>query len=264
MKREAPPMKVLLLVDDEPLARERLRALLMECLPQARILEATTGTEALAQVVTEGPGIVFLDIQMPGMSGLEVAQHLARIPPPPAVIFTTAYSEYALAAFEANAIDYLVKPIRRERLEQALAKAHSLGGPDLKALNAAAGQARTHLSAWHKGRMELLAVTEVLVLRADQKYVAAIHRGGTLLPQVPGGGVPGALPAPAPQHPGGLPRRPRAGEGRRRGVGGPGQGPWRAPAGEPAAGGAGAQPPERPSAPRRRLARLPLPLAVSN
>jgi two-component system response regulator AlgR len=174
-------MKVLLLVDDEPLARERLRALLMECLPQARILEATTGTEALAQVVTEGPGIVFLDIQMPGMSGLEVAQHLARIPPPPAVIFTTAYSEYALAAFEANAIDYLVKPIRRERLEQALAKAHSLGGPDLKALNAAAGQARTHLSAWHKGRMELLAVTEVLVLRADQKYVAAIHRGGTLL-----------------------------------------------------------------------------------
>lgn len=172
-----------LIVDDEPLARERLRALLAELGHGEVVGEAGSGLEALAAVERERPDIVLLDIRMPGMDGLEAALHLARREPAPAVIFTTAYDEHALAAFDAQAIDYLLKPIRPERLRAALAKAEVL----TLARAAAAGSARanpqrrTHFSALIKGSLRLVPLGEVRYLQADQGYVSVFHPGGELL-----------------------------------------------------------------------------------
>ena len=124
-------MKVLI-VDDERLARERLRALLAE-LPECRIVgEAATGRQALEQTQAEEPDVVFLDIRMPVMDGLEAARHLSGLAQPPAVIFTTAYDRHALEAFETAAVDYLLKPVRKGRLEQALERAPAGTGGRLR------------------------------------------------------------------------------------------------------------------------------------
>ena len=115
-------MKILI-VDDEPLARSRLKALVGELGAGEIAGEAGNGTDALRAVEESDPDIVLLDIRMPGMDGIEVARHLSALPRPPAVIFTTAYDSHALAAIEANAVDYLLKPIRKARLESALDRA---------------------------------------------------------------------------------------------------------------------------------------------
>jgi two-component system response regulator AlgR len=165
-------MKVLV-VDDEPLARERLRALLIELGVGALVSEAQDGAQALAQVARDPPEVVLLDIRMPGMSGLEVARHLAALPESPAVVFTSAYDEHALAAFDAQAVDYLLKPVRRERLRLALE--HACRPPTRAQLDAlAAGTARTHLSARVHGTLRLLPVAEVRCLLASEKYVTAV------------------------------------------------------------------------------------------
>jgi two-component system response regulator AlgR len=112
-----------LVVDDEPLARARTKRMLAEIEGATWLGEAADGYECLTAVEQLKPDVVLLDIRMPGMDGVEAAKHMAELNTPPAVIFCTAYDEYALAAFDTAAVDYLVKPIRGERLAQALQKA---------------------------------------------------------------------------------------------------------------------------------------------
>jgi len=163
----------ILIADDEAPARSRLRDLLDDCresFPLAIVDEARNGREALEIVGREKVDIVLLDVRMPEMDGLEAARHLAGMEHPPAVIFTTAFDSYALKAFEVNAIDYLLKPIRAERLLAALRKAG--GGATLSktALEAASNQPRKHLSVHERGKIHLVPLGEVLYLRAELKY----------------------------------------------------------------------------------------------
>ena len=175
----AEPLKILI-VDDEPPARERLRALLADIavqLPSEVVGEAGNGLQALERL-REGPvDVVLADIRMPGMDGLELAGHLGALPAPPAVVFTTAYDNYAVQAFDLNAVDYLLKPVRGQRLLTSLHKARGASRPD-PALLADIGQAvrgggRTHLSCHERGRLLLVPVAEVLYFKADLKYVTA-------------------------------------------------------------------------------------------
>ena len=170
---EKAPIRVLI-VDDEALARARLRDLIGDCADSVAaevVGEAANGREALEAVCNLKPDVLLLDIRMPEIDGIEVAEHLLKLEAPPAVIFTTAYDNYALKAFEVNAIDYLLKPIRAERLAPALEKARSLTGARLDALKAAAGKARTHLAITDRGRIVLVPVAEVAYLKAELKYV---------------------------------------------------------------------------------------------
>jgi len=172
-----------LVVDDEAPARARLRQILTE-MPEVEVVgEAANGHDALTVVAEQAPDTVLLDIRMPGMDGLETARHLAAAEGGPAVIFTTAYGEHALAAFEAQAVDYLLKPVRRERLAQALTRAARLTPERAAALEP--GRQRTHLSYHRHGRIELVPVAEVCFFRAEQKYVVARHAGGEALLEEP-------------------------------------------------------------------------------
>jgi two-component system response regulator AlgR len=164
----------ILVADDEAPARSRLRDLLDECreaFPLVIVDEARNGREALDAINREKVDIVLLDIRMPDMDGLEAARHLAGMAEPPSIIFTTAFDAYAIKAFEVNAIDYLLKPIRRERLLAALGKARSAPALSRQALDAAANQPRRHLSVHERGRIHLVPVPEILYLRAELKYV---------------------------------------------------------------------------------------------
>jgi len=176
-------MKVLL-VDDEPLARDRLRSLVDEIGEGFEVAgEAGDGESALTEIAAKQPDIVLLDINMPGMNGIEVAQALAsRDEPAPAVIFATAYDSYALEAFDAHAIAYLLKPVRKEKLIEALNKASQLREGQLVALQSLQEEkARTHLSIRSRGNLERLALDDVLYFRAEQKYVVARHANGEVL-----------------------------------------------------------------------------------
>jgi two-component system response regulator AlgR len=116
------------------------------------------------------------------MDGLEAARHMMRMPTPPAVVFTTAYDEHALAAFEANAIDYLLKPIRAKRLQQALNKALSLSAAQSARIAAvSATSARTHVSGLVHGNLTLIAIDEILYFQADQGYVDVVWTQGSML-----------------------------------------------------------------------------------
>src|SRR6185436_5967920 len=164
----------ILLADDEAPARQRLRDLLDECreaFPLTIVDEARTGREALDVLNREKVDIVMLDIRMPDMDGMEAARHIAGMETPPAIIFTTAFDSYALKAFEANAIDYLLKPIRIERLLTALGKVRAAPPISRQALDAAANQPRRHLSVHERGKIHLVPIGEVLYLRAELKYV---------------------------------------------------------------------------------------------
>ena len=164
----------ILVADDEAPARARLRDLLDECrekFPLVIVDEARNGREALDVLNREKVDIVLLDIRMPEMDGMEAARHMAGMEQPPAIIFTTAFDSYALKAFEVNAIDYLLKPIRVERLLAALGKTRA--GPPVtrQALDAAANQPRRHLSVHERGKIHLVPLSDVLYLRAELKYV---------------------------------------------------------------------------------------------
>lgn len=173
-------MKVLI-VDDEPLARERVRHLI-QGLPDWEVAgEAANGREVLEFLEGRNVDVVLLDIRMPGMDGLETARHLSTLPDPPAVVFCTAYTDHALEAFDANAIDYLVKPIRRERLAAALAKARRLTPEAVSETARAEGEGRTHLCARIRGDLKLVPVENVVYLQAEHKYVTVRHTGGELL-----------------------------------------------------------------------------------
>jgi len=163
-----------LIADDEAPARSRLRDLLDDCretFPLVLVDEARTGREVLDVLNREKVDIVLLDIRMPDMDGLEAARHIAGMTDPPAIIFTTAFDSYALKAFEVNAIDYVLKPIRLERLLTALRKTRSGPGVSREALDAAANQPRRHLSVHERGKIHLVPVSEILYLRAELKYV---------------------------------------------------------------------------------------------
>jgi two-component system, LytTR family, response regulator AlgR len=163
-----------LIADDEGPARSRLRDLLDDCradYPLVIVDEARNGREALEILNREKVDIVLLDIRMPDMDGMEAARHIVGMPEPPAIIFTTAFDAYALKAFEVNAIDYLLKPIRQERLLAALRKARLALPVSPEALAAAANQPRRHLSVHERGKIHLVPVTDILYLRAELKYV---------------------------------------------------------------------------------------------
>jgi len=173
-------MKILI-VDDETLARERLGELITELDSDISFSQAENGLQALETIQKEQPDIVLLDIRMPVMDGLETAQHIADLASPPAVIFTTAYQEHALDAFETNAVDYLLKPIRKQRLQTALQRASVLNRARVSELRDADASIRTHLSAVVHGNIQLVPVEKIRYLKADQKYVTASWPGGELL-----------------------------------------------------------------------------------
>lgn len=162
-----------LIVDDEPLARSRLRTLLADCNACHTTAEAAHAADALAQLTASGAravDVVLLDIHMPGQDGLALAHHIRRLPHPPAIVFVTAHADHALSAFELDAADYLTKPVRLQRLQQALAKAERASG---QAQNppTPAQEAGESLLIQERGRTERVPLDEVLYLRAEQKYV---------------------------------------------------------------------------------------------
>ena len=169
-----------LIVDDEPPARERLRSMLAETGEFEVAGEAGHGEQAIDLVEKLTPDIVLLDVRMPGIDGLEVARHLAALPEPPAVIFTTAFDEYALQAFDAEAVAYLLKPIRAEKLRAALAKAARLTRPQLQQVAAAAREPTHRLHIGVRGRegLKLIPIEEVFYFHADQKYTTVKHLKG--------------------------------------------------------------------------------------
>ncbi len=171
-------MKVVI-ADDEPLARERLRALLADQQGVEVVAEAENGLGALQACAEHRPDVVLLDIAMPGVDGLEAARHLAAFDPRPAVVFCTAYDAHALSAFEAAAIDYLMKPIRAERLAAALERARMfIAGRSNGHAEEAARPARTHLCARLRGSLRLIPIDEVHYLQAEEKYVVVHHARG--------------------------------------------------------------------------------------
>lgn len=165
----------LLLVDDETPARQRLSALLAEIGDCTVVGEAGNGREAVEQVAALQPDAVLMDIAMPVMDGLEAARHLALLPQPPAVVFCTAYDEHALQAFEAAALDYLVKPVRRDRLQQAIERVRRYRG---EPRTLPAGGRRSHISARLRGSLRLIPVEEIHYLQAEEKYVVVHHARG--------------------------------------------------------------------------------------
>ena len=164
----------LLIVDDEIPARRRLRDLLDDCREQFPLTiadEAANGVEAIEIINQGGIDIVLTDIRMPVMDGLEVARHIANMDSPPKLIFVTAFDQYAVNAFELNAIDYLLKPIRQERLLTALNKAITLKPAQAEAIAGAALARRRHLSIHERGKIVLVPMADVLYLKAELKYV---------------------------------------------------------------------------------------------
>ena len=160
----------ILIADDEAPARNRLRELLSEIADVVVVAEARNGKEALALAAETSPNLLLLDIRMPEMDGLEAAQHAQKLQPPPAIVFATAFDAYAMQAFDMNAVDYLLKPVRLERLQTAIFKARALLPAQLETLKALRPQ-RSHFSVSERGRVFLVPVADVIYLRAELKYV---------------------------------------------------------------------------------------------
>lgn len=171
----------LLLVDDEAPARERLKEVLSdlaEALPSTVVGEAPNGPAALALLGQHAVDVVLVDIHMPQMSGIEFARHVLRLPDPPAIVFITAHDQHAVQAFEVNALDYLLKPVRAARLQAALERQRRQATPaQLEQAATAAGQgARRFLSIMERGQILLVPLDEVLYFKAELKYVTVRTR----------------------------------------------------------------------------------------
>jgi len=165
-------MLKILIIDDELPARSRLRRLLGE-LPDCRVVgEAGSGDEALEQIDLLGPDALLLDISMPGLDGMSLARLLKLQKPSPAVIFCTAWPDRALDAFDCDAVDYLLKPVRLERLREALEKAQRLASVE-------GGGSGEFLYSTVGGKTELIDVAEVACLLAEDKYTTVVHQGGS-------------------------------------------------------------------------------------
>ena len=175
MSSPASLLKVFI-VDDETPARERLKELLGDIaaeVPTSVVGEARHGVEAVELIPGSDAQVVLLDIKMPGMGGLEVARHLATLEQAPRIVFVTAHDRHAVEAFELNALDYLLKPVRAERLAAALRKASV---PEGERLEKAADAPREYLSVPERHRIALVPVRDILFLRAEQKYVTVRTR----------------------------------------------------------------------------------------
>jgi two-component system response regulator AlgR len=179
----APDALRILIVDDEPPARERLGRMLCE-LPGVTVVgEAANGAEALEACARMLPDVVLLDIRMPGMDGIEAARHLNALDEPPALVFVTAHDEHALAAFEAQAVGYLLKPVRQEKLARAIQRAARVAAPQLQRLadQAQLGRRRQQVAARLGDQLRLIPVEDIYYFAAGQKYVTVRHRGGSEL-----------------------------------------------------------------------------------
>ena len=166
-----------LIVDDEAPARARLRDLLADIaaeVPNAVVGEAANSVLALEAIAGRAVDVMLVDIRMPKMDGIELARHLGQLEAPPAIIFVTAFDSYAVQAFELNAIDYLVKPVRAPRLAAALLKVRKQRPVLAPTVLAGLQQgARMHLSCHERGRLLLIPVADIIYLKADLKYVVA-------------------------------------------------------------------------------------------
>lgn len=160
-----------LIVDDEQLARQRLRHMLSG-MGQQVVGEAASGEQALQQTINSSPDVVLMDIRMPGMDGLEAAGYINQMDNPPAIIFTTAYSDHALKAFETHAVDYLLKPIKQERLANAISAAKRLTRAQIQRLRIVdEGEIRSKICVKCRGSLELVPIEDIIYFKADQKYV---------------------------------------------------------------------------------------------
>ena len=169
----AEPLRVVI-VDDEAPARSRMRDLLSDCaahLPLTIAGEAAGGRAALALLAEQPADVILMDIRMPEMDGIEVAQHLQKLEHPPAVVFTTAYDAYAIRAFEVHAVDYLLKPIRAARLRAALMRVRAAVRPNPETLRQLRPEPRAFLSAQERGKIHLIPIADVIYLKAELKYV---------------------------------------------------------------------------------------------
>ena len=170
-----------LIVDDEPLARTRLVRLLEQLEGYQVVAQAQNGEQAISYYEQHHPDVILMDIRMPVMDGLVAARHIANSNEPPALIFCTAYDDYALDAFETNAVDYLLKPVNRNKLAQALLKAKKLNRVQLSILNESTREhdseqeQRTHICAKSSRGVELIPLADVRYFWADQKYVTVYH-----------------------------------------------------------------------------------------
>jgi len=168
-------MKILI-ADDEPLARERLARLCSEIGDYSIIAEAQHGKQVLELIPQCKPDVILLDIRMPGMDGIETAQHIAKLDTPPAIIFTTAYDQYALEAFDNHAVGYLLKPINKDKLADSLNAAEKLTQAQISALQTETDTSQpSHISARVQGNIQLIPLETIRYFRADQKYVSVCY-----------------------------------------------------------------------------------------
>jgi two-component system response regulator AlgR len=175
-------MKILI-VDDEKLARDRLKRLI-ESMPNFQVVaSASNVTEALAMATSTEPDIVLMDIRMPGMDGIQAARLLYEMAEPPAVIFTTAYSDHALEAFEAHAVDYLLKPVKKERLQVAIEAATKPNKAQALQTKQKLGdiEQRQHICARVRGSLVLVPIDDIYYFNADHKYVSVRYTDGEVL-----------------------------------------------------------------------------------
>ena len=179
-------MKVLV-VDDEPLALQRLQQMLGEHPQISEIFLANNGLQALESCQDNKPDVVLLDIRMPGMDGLEAAQHISLMEKSPAIIFISAYDEYALDAFKVHAADYLLKPVRAEKLYQSLERACQLNRAQLELVklemskhesSSTETEKRKNIAAKISGNIQLIPIEDILYFQAEQKYVTVKHLYG--------------------------------------------------------------------------------------
>ena len=176
------------IADDEAPARERLKQLLADIageLPTRVVGEARNGIEVMENFPASGAQVLLLDIAMPGMGGLEAARHLVRLPGAPSVVFVTAHDEHAVEAFELNALDYLLKPVRAARLTAALRKASVAGPPAAERVERALAAGREYFSVNERTRIVLVPVSDVIYLKAELKYVTLRTRAGEHLVEEP-------------------------------------------------------------------------------
>ena len=177
----------IVIVDDEPLARDRLQRMLQDDERFNVVGEAADGEAAFAAVMRYDPDIILLDISMPGQSGLQIAERLSQLDEPPAIVFCTAHDKHALEAFSVNAADYLLKPVRKEKLLQSLTKAMSLNKAQKSSLRNEPSQldviskTRSNISAKTRRGVELIDLDSIYYFAADQKYVTVYHEAGETL-----------------------------------------------------------------------------------
>jgi len=174
----------ILIVDDEPLACDRLKRMLSVIDGCMHVGEAGSGEQALEVAEKFSPDLVFMDVRMPGMDGLAAAQYLSDFEPPPAVIFCTAYDDYAVEAFSSQAIGYLLKPVKQVDLENAILRTKRINKAQLIELQDSLvyqTDGRSHIAAKNRRGIDLVAIADVRLFQADHKYVTAYHTQGEAL-----------------------------------------------------------------------------------